>query len=126
MYISSSSPGSQLQLTSPGSSCLNASVEVMDSPVKRAMGMQFRNGFAPGTVMLFLHPRRASFRYHMRNVRVPLELILVDRGRVCSLSTLTPGSGCSGLTSPHTAAIEAPVGWSKSHGLTVGQRIAWG
>ena len=79
MYLSLgpySSP-SRSRVVLPNGGVLSA--EVMDTPAKRAAGMQFRNGFPPHTVMLFVHPTPGNFRYHMRNVGLPLDLVSLDQ-----------------------------------------------
>jgi uncharacterized protein len=128
MYLSlgpySSPSRSRVQL--PNGAVLSA--EVMDTPEKRAAGMQFRNGFPKNTVMLFVHPTPGNFRYHMRNVKIPLQFLFLDStGRITSVRGGTPGQ-TSVIESPNSAAfaIEAPSGFVSANNLKIGDQIQWG
>jgi uncharacterized membrane protein (UPF0127 family) len=126
MYLSasasSSSFGSRLRL--PSGRVVSA--EVMRTPAELATGMQFRNGFPPSTVMLFLHPTAAAHRYHMRNVRIPLDLILMNSdGRVSGVTSLNLSDG-NAITPRHSMAIEAPAGWARANNLKLGDLIRLG
>ena len=100
------------------------SAEVMDTPEKRAAGMQFRNGFPPNTVMLFV-PGLPNF--HMHNVSMPLDVIHLDRyGRIAAIQTAKPGSGSQRSNGVSSSAIEAPVGWASANNLKIGDRIRLG
>ena len=127
MYLSlgpySSPSRSRVQL--PNGAVLSA--EVMDTPEKRAAGMQFRNGFPKNTVMLFVHPTPGNFRYHMRNVGLPLDLVSLDSaGRVIRIQSGLPGNTGyeSGAGSRHM--IEAGSGFASRNNLKIGDRIRLG
>ena len=99
-------------------------VEVMDTPELRATGMQFRTSM--DRPMLFVFPDEAKRSYHMRNVRMPLDLILMNSGgRVSEMTTMPMSLGFSPATK-HTAAIEAPAGWALQNNLKIGDQIQWG
>lgn len=127
MYLSlgpySSPSRSRVQL--PNGAVLSA--EVMDTPEKRAAGMQFRNGFPPNTVMLFVHPRPGNFQYHMRNVRSSLDLLsLNSAGRIIKILSARPGGDGyeSGANSSHM--LEGPAGFASRNNLKIGDRIRLG
>ena len=99
-------------------------VEVMDTPELRATGMQFRTSM--DRPMLFVFPDEAKRSYHMRNVRMPLDLILMNSGgRVSEMTTMPMSLGFSPATK-HTAAIEAPAGGALQNNLKIGDQIQWG
>ena len=99
------------------------SVEVMDTPELCAMGMQFRASM--DRPMLFVFPNEAKRSYHMRNVRMPLDLVTLDRRNVLlSMNSIQPGQIFNGPV--HAAAIEAPLGWARANNLKIGDVIRWG
>jgi uncharacterized protein len=101
------------------------SVEVMDTPELRAAGMQFRTSM--DRPMLFVFPDEAKRSYHMRNVRMPLDLILMNSGgQVLTFQHLSAESGRSRYCPNHSAAIEAPAGWARANNLKIGDLIQWG
>ena len=102
------------------------SVEVMDTPELCAMGMQFRASM--DRPMLFVFPNEAKRSYHMRNVRMPLDLILMNSdGRVSGIASLIPnGQAHIGSLPVHSRSIEAPAGWARANNLKIGDVIQWG
>ena len=104
------------------------SAEVMDTPEKRAAGMQFRNRFPPNTVMLFVHPTPGNFRYHMRNVKIPLDILWLDSmGRLQQFLLCRPGAtSCGGFVANTASVIEAPAGFASANNLKIGDRIRLG
>ena len=126
MYLSLgpySSP-SRSRVVLPNGGVLSA--EVMDTPAKRAAGMQFRNGFPPHTVMLFVHPTPGNFRYHMKNVTHPLDLLWLNSQRVVELQTGAFGPGSFGGHVKATHVLEAPSGFVSANNLKIGDRIRLG
>ena len=100
-------------------------VEVMDTPELRATGMQFRTSM--DRPMLFVFPDEAKRSYHMRNVRMPLDLILMNSGGwVLSMHSMMPSQIQTGGSSLHSQAIEAPAGWARQNNLKIGDQIQWG
>jgi uncharacterized membrane protein (UPF0127 family) len=100
-------------------------VEVMDTPELRATGMQFRTSM--DRPMLFVFPDEAKRSYHMRNVRMPLDLILMNSGgRVLSMHSMMPSQIQTGGSLLHSQAIEAPAGWAQANNLKIGDVIRWG
>jgi uncharacterized membrane protein (UPF0127 family) len=104
----------------------------MDTPELRAMGMQFRTSM--DRPMLFVFRQTARHSYHMRNVRMPLDLILMNSGgSIVGFHSMTPWNArgaatpMSGSCIPaHRFAIEAPAGWVGTHNLKIGDVIRWG
>ena len=101
---------------------LTIAAEVMSTPAERAAGMQFRNGFEPGTVMLFVHPTEGRHTYHMGNMGFPLDAVLLDQmGLIIEVQHGIPGGRFGKVN--HSALIEAPYGFASANNLKVGDRI---
>ena len=54
-------------------------VETMIGPKDMMSGMQYRDAMPPGQGMLFVHPRAGNYTYWMYLVKVPLDIIWLDR-----------------------------------------------
>ncbi len=128
MYFSALSSPSLLR----GSSTLSVELpngrrlkaEVMTTSAERSAGMQFRTGFEPETVMLFVHPTEGRYTYHMTNVGFPLEILFFrSGGKLVSVEHAAPGRGSYGGSVKHRLAIEAPSGFVSANNLKMGDRI---
>lgn len=95
--------------------------EIKKNPIDRARGMQGRTIAVP---MLFIQPKTAPWRYHMRNVRMPLDLIEADySGKILSWTTMQPDCPATYGTTSHAIAIEVAAGWSRANWIKPGDRI---
>lgn len=56
-------------------------VEVMTNSADLTRGMMFRDSLAPDRGMLFLFPRAGRYQSFMFQVRIPLDVIWLDRDR---------------------------------------------
>ncbi len=66
-------------VTLPGGQKIKA--ERMVHVTDMARGMMFRDSLAPDRGMLFFHEREGSYTYWMYQVRIPLDIIWMDRNR---------------------------------------------
>lgn len=126
MYFSvcSFSPASGVRVKLPNGVMYDA--DVMETPVSHALGMQFRPPLPGNRVMLFVYDKPAPRAYHMRNVRMPLEIITIDDSqRVSEFRWMEPDSGPFRFRA-HLFAIEAPRGWIRLNHLKLGDRIDLG
>lgn len=127
MYLSSSSVQSPdsprwSQVHLPNGSTVAA--EVMRTPAERAAGMQLRNRFPKDTVMLFVHPTEGRYTYHMRNVRIPLDILSINSaGVVNGLETLSLGPNL--FHANGQCVIEASAGFASANNLKIGDLIRW-
>lgn len=65
--------------------------EAMQTESDMLRGMMFRDSLAEDRGMLFTHGKEAKYPYWMYNVRIPLDIIWMDRGRhVVEISANTP------------------------------------
>jgi uncharacterized membrane protein (UPF0127 family) len=55
--------------------------ETVRSDFEMRRGMMFRTSLAPGRGMLFVHPKQDKYTYWMYQVKIPLDLIWIDRDR---------------------------------------------
>ncbi|HYP06680.1 MAG TPA: DUF192 domain-containing protein, partial [Bryobacteraceae bacterium] len=54
-------------------------VEVMMNKTDMARGMMFRDSLPEGRGMLFIHPKADRYPYWMYQVKVPLDIIWMDK-----------------------------------------------
>ena len=103
--------------------------EVMVHPQDMARGMMFRDSMAPGRGMLFIHREAALYPYWMYQVRIPLDIIWMDRGhRIVEMSIATPpcdkgaASQCPnfGGTAKAQFVLELAGGTAPKEGLKLG------
>ncbi|HKJ25017.1 MAG TPA: DUF192 domain-containing protein [Myxococcota bacterium] len=107
-------------------------VEVARTPAARQQGLSGREGLAPGTGLLFLHPTTELHRYWMKDMRFPIDIVWMRAGRIVDVSHRVPppGPGEDGreiVVAPRTpcdAVLELPAGYARAHGFDVGQRVA--
>lgn len=105
--------------------------EVMARPEDMARGMMYRDSLAPDRGMLFLHAEAGKYPYWMHNVRIPLDIIWIDRARrIVELSPDTPGclkdpSLCPsyGGSVESMTVLELAGGSIARHGLKTGDTI---
>jgi len=101
-------------------------VRIADETAERAQGMQH----LPGRVVrdnpiwfVFPEPRRTG--WHMRNVRIPLDIVYVDEtGQVIAIERMAPGQTGYGIDQPIAAALEVAAGEAKRLGIEPGVRLA--
>lgn len=109
-------------------------VETMRDRVELMRGMMFRDSLAEDRGMLFLHGEDGRFSYWMYQVRIPLDMIWINRKREiveivhrappCSA---TNSSECPTYGGKQDAmfVLELAGGVAAKHGLKVGDRLSW-
>lgn len=106
--------------------------EVMTHPQDMMRGMMFRNSLEEGRGMLFLHAEPGLYPYWMYQVRIPLDILWLDRdGRIVEVAPDTPpcpsksAMECPnyGGTKEALTILELPAGSIAKHGLRVGDRL---
>jgi uncharacterized membrane protein (UPF0127 family) len=113
----------------PGGQTIRA--EVMTHPDDMQRGMKYRDSLAPGRGMLFLHGQEGYHRYWMFEVRIPLDLIWLDRNRsiVQIIHQAPPCPGpqeqCKSYGGGFKAiyVLELAAGMAKQYGLRPGQTL---
>ncbi len=107
--------------------------EVMTRPEDMMRGMMFRDRLAADRGMLFVHGSPGQYRYWMYQVRIPLDILWLDRNRrIVEISADTPpcrtaASECSSYGGRETAlmVLELPAGSVARHRLAVGQSLGF-
>lgn len=103
--------------------------EVMMNATDMRRGMMFRDSFPEGRAMLFIHSSPGSYPYWMFQVKMPLDIVWMDKNRrVVEISENSPpcktkASDCPNYGGNRTAlyVIELPGGYAKKHGVREGE-----
>ena len=77
--------------------------------------------------MLFFMPAREVQTFCMRGMRLPLDLIWIDDGRVAGVTRNVPRTFPGNLSSPApvTYVLEVPGGFADRHGIKAGDPVRW-
>lgn len=103
--------------------------EVVAHPTEMMRGMMFRDSLAEDRGMLFIHGSEGRFAYWMYQVRIPLDIIWMDRNhRIVEISANTPpcpsskASECPNFGGKQNAlfVLELAGGVAARHGLKTG------
>lgn len=105
--------------------------EVMAKDVDLTRGMMFRDSLAPGRGMLFFHSRDGKYAYWMYQVRIPLDMIWMDRERrIVEIAANVPpcttiASQCPNYGGNYDAryVLELGGGMAAKYGLKVGDAL---
>jgi len=103
--------------------------EVADTDAKRELGLMFRENLAQDRGMLFIFDRPAIYRFWMKNCRIALDMIWLDRNkRIVSFTSNAPpcaGDPCPTYHPDEKAlyVIEAVAGFANEHGLKPGMEV---
>lgn len=60
-------------------------VEVADTAAKRAQGLGGRDTLATGSGMLFVFPEEKVYQFWMKGMKIPIDFIFIDKGKVVDL-----------------------------------------
>ncbi len=106
-------------------------VEIAANDASRSQGLMFRDELARNRGMLFIFPDQRMRAFWMRNTRIPLDIIYIDREfKVVSISANTPpcrsaSNRCPSYPSagPAQYVLEINAGLAAELGLEPGDRI---
>jgi len=107
-------------------------VDIADDDQSRARGLMFVDEMADNHGMFFIFPREAPRSFWMRNTRIPLDIIYLDRDlQVVSISEDTPPCRirrCPSYPSdaPAQFVLELNAGQAAAIGLAPGEQIQLG
>ncbi|HUQ92870.1 MAG TPA: DUF192 domain-containing protein [Bryobacteraceae bacterium] len=119
-------------MTLPGGEQIMAEVMMRQSDVMS--GMMFRNSLAPDRGLLFIHNRPGRYTYWMRNVKVPLDIIWMDKAKkIVEISANTPPCldpdpvKCPqyGGKVDSRFVLELAAGRAAAYGLAIGQSLSF-
>lgn len=106
--------------------CVKA--EIADSAAKRKTGLAFRKSLDEQEGMLFVFVKETRPSFWMKNMEFPLDIIWIgqDRRIVALTTEVPPCSGSCESLVPEVAvkyALEVNAGFSKRHGIKVGDSL---
>lgn len=103
---------------------LEVRAEVADEPAERQRGLRHRPSLGSGTGMVFLFDDLAPRTFTMEDVLIPLDLLVIRRGRVIEIFEMRPCAedpeNCLYRTLPADVALEVPGGSAARAGITPG------
>lgn len=117
-------------VTFPSGKRVRAEMMMKDLDLMR--GMMFRDSIAPDRGMLFYHPQAGKYKYWMYQVRIPLDIVWMDRDRrIVEISSDTPpckatqSSQCPtyGGSFDSLYVLELGGGMAAKYGLRVGDTL---
>jgi uncharacterized membrane protein (UPF0127 family) len=105
--------------------------EVLIKNQDMARGMMFRDNLPEGRGLLFIHEKPNRYSYWMYEVKVPLDIVWMDRrGKVVEISENTPPCNGKASTCPtfggtveSSVVFEVPGGYARKHGIRLGEII---
>jgi uncharacterized membrane protein (UPF0127 family) len=105
---------------------LSFKVEVADTPVKREMGLQYRQELADDRGMIFIFPVESQQSFWMKNTPIALDMIFINRDRkiVGIVEQTTPFSLESrSVPAPSQYVLEIRGGLAKRYGIQSGDSV---
>ena len=108
--------------------------EVMVHPMDMMRGMMYRDSIAPDRGMLFIHNGEGKYPYWMHNVKIPLDIVWMNKNHtVVEISRDTPpctsarASDCPNYGGHQMAAyvLELGGGQAKKHSVDEGDTISF-
>lgn len=102
------------------------SIELVDTPTRRALGLMHRKHLAENHGMLFIFQQDTQSCFWMKNTYIPLSIAFIDdTGSILNIEDMTPLD--ERPVCPHAAyryALEVNQGWFATHTIQPGDRIA--
>ncbi len=120
------------QITMPGGQIVQA--EVLTRREDMMNGMMFRSSLPEDRGLLFVHAKPGKFSYWMYNVKVPLDIIWMDKDHtIVEISANTPGCTESDpVRCPHFGGaeesqfvLELAAGMAEKYGLRKGVKLSF-
>ena len=101
------------------------SIEIADTPSRRATGLMHRKDLDEDAGMLFKFPRHEHLSFWMKSTYIPLEIAFMnDEGRILQISEMYPLSTRRvSSDSPCKLALEVNNGWFDKNDIGVGDII---
>jgi uncharacterized protein len=106
-------------------------VEVADSPIKRTVGLMYRETLKKNTGMLFDFPENSTVRFWMKNTRMSLDMIFArEDGIIIYIEHRAPicdKDPCPtyGPSDPYRYVVETHGGFAKKHDIRVGDLVTF-
>ncbi len=103
-------------------------IEKADNDMERQFGLMFRHTMQENQGMLFLFDESAQQGFWMENTYIPLDIMFVDENNVITTihENTTPLSKKTLYSNGKAKyVVEVVGGFSKKHGVAVGDKISW-
>lgn len=106
-------------------------LQVVTTPADQERGLSGRTSLPERTGMLFTFPKPGTYTFWMKGMRIPLDIIFVDNGKIVNIANNLPypktASELPATVKPtqaFTDAIEIPAGDADNLGLKIGQTVS--
>jgi len=105
------------------------SVEIMDTPEQRALGLMFRDSLDEDKGMLFVFEEKSTYKFWMKNVNFPIDIIFLDEHKsIIEIFENVPPcleEPCEvyGPEEESLYVIETVAGFSKKNNIEIGQEV---
>lgn len=104
------------------------SIEIADSDYETQTGLMYRESMDANQGMLFIFPEEAMRSFYMKNTKIPLDIIYIDREkRIVSIQKNAQPFDESGLpsTAPAQYVLEVNAGLTDQWNVTQGDSIEY-
>ena len=121
---SSSSP--QVVIHPQNGEPIHVTVEVVDTPEKRRLGLMYRNELPEFSGMLFLFPQEQPLSFWMKNTPLPLDIIYINADyTIVSIAENTRPYSETPIPSKHPAkyVLEVNGGFCHSQAIVAGDQV---
>ena len=104
---------------------MKISLELADTPAKRAQGLMGRKSLHDDTGMIFIFPNRRHQSFWMQNTYLPLDIaFLKDDGSIFQISQMSPlSTRFTSSEQPCKFAVEMNEGWFEKNNISVGFQL---
>ena len=110
------------------------SADVAENPITRARGLSGRDSMARDAAMLFIFPVPWRYSFWMKDMKFPLDMIWIRKGRVADITSgmPVPAPRQSLFTLPAfkpttavDAALEINAGLAGELSIRIGDKVEW-
>lgn len=101
-------------------------VEIATTLEQQTQGLMYRTNLAPNAGMLFSWGHEGPRVLWMRNTYIPLDMIFITKdGRIAGILENVPALSNDTRSVPNWTShvLEVNAGWTRAHGVQVGQRV---
>ncbi len=116
------------QPASGGKAITKIDIEKAESDQERMQGLMFRKSMDEDKGMLFIMDNNEQQSFYMRNTYIPLDIIFVDENNVITTiheNTKILNDNSLPSNGPAKYVVEVNGGYTKKHGIKVGDKISW-
>ncbi len=127
-YYQFSKEGKLAVLDSQADTLASLDIEIADTIDETVLGLMYRQSMETDQGMLFIFDREQPQSFWMKNTYFSLDMIFVDNeGTIVSIRKETTPLSEASYSSDHPAryVLEVVGGFTRRHGISVGDRIVW-